>query len=185
MFNFFKKFFKLGDSGFVVPTESPSVVGSLTPITNESTTKVFLGEVKGASNLELAMTVRSVFVMDQIIISDEFKDEVLKSLFTSTNGLTNQQIYNTLTDEPIIMNVTFFTGSFVQNRVYKTVGLDNGSGIVYANRFFVQNVMTLTSLMMHEFAHQKGFHHKSASEKTSVPYMMNTIFDAVYKKVIK
>lgn len=182
MISLFKKLFK-GSGSIVTPTTGEVTVSNPPDYSGIVTSKVKLGKVSGAINYEPAMIEKAVYYVDRVVVSDAFRDEVLKAQFTSTNNLNNEEIYHVLTDGIIVVNVTMFYGSFIQNKVYKTVGLDNGSGIVFANRYFVKTAFDMGSLILHEYAHQKGFHHESAAEKSSVPYTMNAIFSTVFPKV--
>ncbi len=158
----------------VQPVEAPEINGI---------PGFYLGKVKGAYPNEIEIIKSAVQLVAEVVRSDHFYKQVIAAKFTSTNGKSNLEIYQAFTTRAITVNVAMFTGSFMQNRVYHTVGYDNDDEFVHANRYFVQDANTLGSLIIHEVAHSLGFHHESASESTSVPYSMNKIFESTQIKL--
>jgi hypothetical protein len=129
---------------------------------------------------EYELTKKAVQVLNKGCKLAKFKALVLQAKFTETNGLTNQQIYNKLMEHVNLVKVSFFNGSFRQNYIWKTVGLDVGDGVVYVNRHFVTNEKALASLILHETCHKLGFSHLIKGGKyTSIPYTCNRIIEEV------
>jgi hypothetical protein len=125
---------------------------------------------------EYDLTKKAVEVLNKGCKLAKFKALVLEAKFTETNGLTNDEIYNKLSEHVNLVKVSFFNGSFRQNYIWKTVGLDVGDGVVYVNRHFVTNEKALASLILHETCHKLGFSHFHY-KPTSVPYVMNDIIE--------
>jgi hypothetical protein len=186
IFNWFKR--KLGFGAVVsipkVPTTEPTieVAAPTNPLGSVATSKVILGNVQGIIAGEYKMIAEAVELANKVLSSQEFKDEVLKTRFTSTEGMTNADIFKKMTEQAIV-NVTMFYGSYMQNFVWKTQGYEQGDGVVYANRYFITKAHEMASLIIHEVSHQKGFHHVHAGEYTSVPYRMNEIFETVSEQI--
>ncbi len=140
---------------------------------------VELGEVKNATSEEVQMVRDAAALVERVVSSAEFRARVLDFAFTSTGSQSNAQIYERLTSGTMMIRVTMFTGSWIENHVWHTQGRDIGDGVVYANRYFIDDAHAMGSLILHEYAHQRGYHHESASESSSVPYAMNEIFESV------
>ncbi|APR87972.1 hypothetical protein A7982_13321 [Minicystis rosea] len=81
-------------------------------------------------------------------------------------------------DMPSI-KIHLFKGNNWENKVYRTVGRDVApyDPTVEMNTYFVHSARMVADNLLHEAAHVRGYHHKNAHEWTSVPYMMNTIFE--------
>ena len=75
-----------------------------------------------------------------------------------------------------------FDGSYMQNYVYRTVGYDIGDGTVYMNRHFVDSSSIAASNILHEIAHELGFHHDQV-KATSIPYGLNNAWDLCSKEL--
>lgn len=143
-----------------------------------------LVEVVNASESEAHTAGRAVLLVERVVRHPSFKTMVMDAKFTSTGGKTNAEIYDIFTKSQVPVKVSMFTGTYMQNKVWKTVGFDDvNDDYVHANRYFVQDEDTLASLIIHEVAHALGFSHASASEYTSVPYQMNRICEAVIEKL--
>jgi hypothetical protein len=155
------------------------------PTPNEvvGTPGLYLGKIMNASPDEAEMIKRAVNICEAVIRADYFKELILNSNFTSADGRTNEQIYEDYTTKAIPVNVAMFTGNWWQNHKSHTWGYDNNDEYVHANRYFVQDAMSLGSLILHETAHYLGYHHESADDLTSVPYSMNGFFDEVTKRL--
>lgn len=159
------------------PTPFPSDTTS--PITDGKPI-MELGEIKGAINREDELIRDAIAYANHAMQTECFREMLLSAVLTETNGLDASQIYDLFTSKKVRINVTMFYGSYMQNYVYKTMGYDIGDGVVYANRFFVQDPATLGSLIIHEAqGHGQGFHHDGKKE-TSVPYTLNKIFEECY-----
>lgn len=167
------------------PVTLPAVV---TPVqtAHSSVPKITLGPVTNedgspATPAQMAMATKSVEEANELLRSESFRRKVLDGKFTETNGLTNSQIYDILVARPITIGIQFFYGSRMQNYVWKTMGIDKGDGIVYANTFYIDTPELLGSLYMHEGeGHGQNFHHYDIAE-TSVPYQFNDFFDSYFK----
>lgn len=184
--NWLKKLFNIG-TGSKVPQSNSSVdVPVKIPLgTDMSTPDITLGTITGATVNECKMIAQAVDYVRQVVSSSEFREAVIYAKFTNTNGLSNQQIYDLFTKTKLLVNVDMFDGSWKQNHVWHTMGYeDPNDDFVHANRYFIQDALTMGSLILHELSHEPlGFHHNSASDSSSVPYTMNRIFESVAEKL--
>ena len=174
------------------PAVVPVVTGATTTVTTTELTGAIttsdagfvLGQTEGLIVGELPMIMDAIKKVNTVVKSTVFRNEMIASRFTETEGLTNQEIYDKFTKSKITVNVSMFTGSWRQNHVYRTVGFDDeGDDFVHANRYFVDDSSTLASLILHEIAHSLGFSHSSSTDYTSVPYMMNSIYDTCAERL--
>lgn len=180
LFSFVSKIFsKRSDNEDDAPDAPASTPVTVNDPSNGKFVIVKQGLIDTNGTAESLMVQQASVYVCKVVNSSQFRDEVISAQFTSTNDLTNQQIYQALVTGDMLINVSLFDGSFKQNHIWKTMGLDDGDGVVYANRYFIDNPYDLASLIMHEFAHERGFHHDSPTEYSSVPYSMNSIFESV------
>lgn len=188
---FFRKLFGFNSVSVPVPVPQPEAPEPLptTPVVSDSSGvsangMVQIGDIISLNEQERQMCVGAIIIVRDILASAFFKEEILAASFTNTNGMTNLQIYNKYIYSKLIVNIHMFYGSWYQNHVARTIGYDTpGDEYVNANRYFVQDSVTLASLVMHETAHALGWSHASSTEYTSVPYMMNKISETVMKKL--
>lgn len=176
IWNFIKKLFGYGSPPVVVTIpELPEVIG---------TPGFYLGKIKGAYESEITMIKDAIHLLEKVVRSPYFEDEMMRAKFSRKNDKTNQDIFEMYTTRAFTVNVDIFSGSWAQNHWYKTVGYENGDGFVHVNRYFLTDYKMLASLIAHEIAHELSFSHTSASDSTSVPYFMNAIVERVTEKVI-
>lgn len=145
--------------------------------------KVSLGEITGASSKEIEMVKKATDYDNQVLQSECAKKAVMNASFTERNigdtkaQLSNPEIWDLLVKHPITFKVNIFTGSWWQNHISKTMGYDIGDGVVYMNRYYVDDAKTIGSLILHEAeGHGQGFHHYGVMA-TSIPYKWNDFFD--------
>lgn len=166
----------------VGPTPAP------TPISGQGSSKLpkmILGKITNASDQEIIMIKTAIMKANDYLATESFRASVLGAHFTEANGLSNEQIYSLLASKPIVIGVSMFDGTLKQNYFYKTMGLDRGDGVVYANRHFVEDAETMASLMIHEAeGHGQGFHHYNV-KSSSVPYQFNDFIDQWFKDQMK
>lgn len=122
-----------------------------------------------------AQAERAIKKLNDVLASDCFKNELSNRVFTENKNMTGGDIYKMMIEKsPLPARISVFNGTWKQNYIWKTMGIDNGSGIVYLNSYFLTNE-NMASTILHEIMHQLGFaHHKIKS--TSVPYQMNDIY---------
>lgn len=165
--------------------QSPSPAPSATPQANPQISlfpEIEMGEVLPKQSKWIELSKQAILKANEVLKSDCFKIKILNGKFTENNGLTNLKIYELLSSKKIKGNITFFYGTFYQNHIAKTVGIDKGTGVVFANSYYVGDSDTLASLILHEAeGHGQGFHHYGVKE-TSVPYSLNSIYDECAQK---
>jgi hypothetical protein len=123
--------------------------------------------------------------LNKVISTPEFKTSVLAMKCTEMNGMNDNSVYSLLVSKsPIKVDFSMFDGTWQQNHVYKTMGYEDDGypNTVFANRYFIEDVDTCASLILHETAHILGFHHYDVMA-TSVPYTFNDIYDAVATEI--
>lgn len=168
---------------FKAPTIKPApIVTAITPSPTPTTKKptdapiIGLGAITGASLDENAWITYAVQMANRVLSSDCFENQVNISKYTETNGLTNAQIYNVLTADPLTIKVDVFKGSWVDDYWNRKEGYELEPGTVHINRHFMSGPKFIASLILHEVAHVKGFTHYGV-KSTSVPYGQNEVWD--------
>lgn len=140
--------------------------------------EVAVANITGATDDELVMIADGVALANETMRTDCFKNEVLTASWTETNGLTQQQIWDLLCSGVVTVDVDMYTGSWIENHVYHTVGYEDEPGLVHMNRYFVDSAFMVADNIIHEAeGHSQGFHHYDVKE-TSVPYGLNYAFEA-------
>lgn len=132
-------------------------------------------------------------LIQQILMSEEFKNEILDARFTWTMGLSNLEIYEKIIQgaEKLSPKVDYemdvVLETFYADAV--TVGYTmTGSHKVFMNRKFLHRFTPaeVTSNIMHEWLHKLGFSHEvedSPSRRASVPYTVGYIVRNLAKKL--
>ena len=136
---------------------------------------------------------KAASMIQRILMSEEFKNEILDARFTWTMGLSNLEIYEKILKgaeklspkEDYEMDVVLET--FYADAV--TVGYTmTGSQKVFMNRKFLHRFTPaeVTSNIMHEWLHKLGFSHEvedSPSRRDSVPYAVGYIVRRLAKEL--
>lgn len=145
---------------------------------------------KNFTAAQLEKYVEAVEKTEQVLNSQEFHDELLKLKLTSTKGLSNQQIYEMIINgaevlDPIIDNeVDIFISMYYKNN--KVVGYTYSSvkETWLNSKFFKSSDSAdIACNLTHEWLHKLGFGHKSAKEKTSVPYAVGYLVERLVRKL--
>jgi hypothetical protein len=146
---------------------------------------ITLGDIQNATDDETTMCKTALGYLFRVLASDSFKTKVLAAQFTETNGQTNQQIYDAYTTTTIVINVSFFSGTLIQDKIEHTEGYECGDGYCHINRDFIRTAYETTSIMAHEIGHEPlGFSHIDPPEdQTSIPYLMNSIVEACMDEI--
>lgn len=140
---------------------------------------ISVGEIKGATMMEKLMIAEGVKLANKRVQSNCFRQWVLAAHYTENNNLSQAAILDLSVKTPSKVNVEFFTGSFKQNFVWKTVGYENDpyDGWVHMNRHFVKSAIDVGDNLIHEDrGHGLGFHHYGV-KATSDPYGMNYAYE--------
>lgn len=188
--NFFKRLFskKQIPASHTMPTTETPEPSPSTPVQSDDSGvpangNVQVGDIIALNETERQMCVGAIVLVRDILASKFFKEEVLAAKFSNTNGMTNEEIYQKYVTSKLVVSIHMFYGSYYQNHITHTMGYDTPDDeYVNANRFFVQDSVTLASLIMHELAHALGWSHPK-TEQDSIPYLMNRIAESVMKKL--
>ena len=136
------------------------------------------GRSRTPTEEEVGMASRGFEIANTVLLSDCFSSGVVASNMTHTKNQSSREVFQTLTRSPqLALKVTFYDGT----SKHGTIGWDdpgNDPNNVHMNGFFVKTAYLVADNLLHEAAHARGFIHKSSKEYTSVPYMMNHIFEA-------
>lgn len=158
--------------------DPPQAPEPITPVIIDAhpTPKVILGTVD-ATGSEIKKIKEGIELLNRAMSTASFKQKVLAAKFTETNDLSNQQIYDHLCANPITINVSVYTGSYVDNHFNHTIGYEDEPGTVHINRYFVFSAYEFADNIIHEAeGHSQGFSHYGVMA-TSVPYVLNDIFE--------
>jgi hypothetical protein len=179
MLTFLKRLFSFFRRSYAKPTEPTVPAPSTTP---ELYPKVVLGNVQ-AFNSEKQNIIQAVELLNKVLASETFHQKVLNREFTETEGLTNAQIYDKFREKAVVIDINVFTGSYVQNHVYRTVGYETVPGVVNINRYFVSTPYQFADNIIHEaIGHSTGFSHLGL-KSSSIPYQLNGIFEECVKEM--
>lgn len=161
-----------------------------TLIQNGNKLRIEVHAREGFTETELVTHQRACENLEEVINSEVFRQMVLSTHFTSTNGLSNQQILdriysgadniNTEPDGDIDVHVIMY---YKSNR---TVGYTYpGTHKTWVNRRFYGEVKDIANNLIHEYLHKVGFDHSSASEHTSVPYAIGLIIEVLIDRELE
>ena len=150
---------------------------------------------KGFSERELKKLSQATCVLQKIVSSPRFKEEILSREYKYTN-LTPLQIWETIekgieigtteADNEIDIDITIYNSGWFGRR---TVGYTYGYTLkTWINRrfFSIFSDESIAGNLLHEWLHNLGFGHpfKSTSDRhLSVPYQMNSIVKKLYKEI--
>lgn len=144
---------------------------------------ILIGTIKGAFNPEVQNIMAGVDMLNKVMASELFKKKVIETKFSETGGLSSREVYQKLCSKAVKIDVIVFTGNYMQNKIYKTVGFEVEEGTVNINRYFVSTPFEFASNIIHEAqGHSQGFRH-DGEKSTSVPYQLNDIFEACAKEM--
>jgi hypothetical protein len=123
-----------------------------------------------------------------ILASPRFKEELLKSKMTETNGMTSQQVYDCIMKADQLNPLDKLDVLDIQIVMYNArwsgvVGYTYFESLfVWVNRKFFGTPKYVASNLIHEPTHQLGFGH-GGKFSTSVPYTMNRIAEILYDEL--
>lgn len=125
-----------------------------------------------------------------VLNSQRFKNKFLETKLSSTEGLTNLQIYEKLmsgydefnkeVDRDIDVSVEmYYKNNKVVGYTYPTTHK------TFLNRKFFKSFDTadVACNLVHEYLHKVGFDHKSAKEHTSVPYAIGYLVEECIREL--
>lgn len=125
-----------------------------------------------------------------VLNSQRFKNKFLETKLSSTEGLTNLEIYEKLmsgydefnkeVDRDIDVSVEmYYKNNKVVGYTYPTTHK------TFLNRKFFKSFDTadVACNLVHEYLHKVGFDHKSAKEHTSVPYAIGYLVEECIREL--
>ena len=186
MFNCIKRLFSRSAPVILVPSpvqSTPEIIP--TPVVVSGVHNISIVDVKDATTTEMLTVGIASHYLDRILESNEFFRAVMAFKFNQNlvNGLSNKEIYDLYTKSVVAVKLQFFTGSWRQNHISKTEGFERDEfGYIKINRYFIQDAVSLVSLVLHEVGHGLNFTHPNL-EQDSVPYGFNYIVEDVAKKL--
>lgn len=123
-------------------------------------------------------------ILDTVLTSVNFAEEVRKAKFTSTKDTNEQILANLLTDRTVKLR-RYTTWKWWSKVVGYVTG--KGAATIHCNAKYwdVSTALENADFIVHEFSHIVGYTHASASDYKSVPYTMNRIVQTVYKEILQ
>ncbi len=130
-------------------------------------------------------------MLELVVNSWEFRQELLALALTSTGGMDNAKIYNLVINGAEILSPESDYEADISVHAYRKRG--SVVGYTYAstektflnlNFFRKYDYSQVASNLMHEWLHKLGFGHKSASEHTSVPYAVGYLAGRLVKHLM-
>ncbi len=125
-----------------------------------------------------------------VLNSERFKQKLLKLKLTSTEGLSNLEVYQKLisgydeinkeADKDIDVYVEmYYKNNKVVGYTYPTTKK------TFLNRKFFKNFDTadIACNLVHEYLHKVGFDHKSAKEHSSIPYSVGYLAEECIREL--
>jgi hypothetical protein len=165
--------------------------------------KVVGGNLTGfsKSSKEKEKVLQSYEIIEAVINSNEFKEKVInfqnsqgQRSYSSNRSMTNEQIYEFLMQGKELVGGENTLGemNFDVRRYYrgwsKVIGYTNpgkNNTISVNGRFYSRYSLTqVTSNLVHEWIHLKGFLHDSARDHDSVPYAIGYIAENLAEKYL-
>jgi hypothetical protein len=165
--------------------------------------KVVGGNLTGfpKNSKEKEKVLDSYSIIETVVNSNEFKERVINfksstgsRSYTSNRGMSNEQVYEFLMQGKELVGGENTLGemNFDVRRYYrgwsKVIGYTNpgkNNTININGRFYSRYTLTqITSNMVHEWIHLKGFLHDSARDHDSVPYAVGYIAEELAEKFV-
>jgi hypothetical protein len=173
-------------------------------LAQERKIKVALHNIEGYEANE-SFANKAAQLLEDVLNSDEFKLEVLKGKFKSTNGLSNQQLYDKIMtaheeegpgglDGVVDLRVRTLRidsdeSDWKKPCDNKTIGVDGaGTGITAICPQKLIKWVTdgrteyLAAHYAHEYMHMLDFHHSGGSKKKSFVYQIGDIVEDLAEK---
>ena len=170
----------------------------------EKKIKVTLHKIEGYGANEIFAS-QAAQLLEEVLNSDEFKSEVLKRKFNSTNGLSNQQLYDTIMtaheeagpggqDKVVDLMVRTLRTDSDESQWKKpcnkrTIGVDGaGTGFTAICPQKLAKWATdgraeyLAAHYAHEYMHILGFHHTEKPINESFVYRIGDIVEDLAKE---
>jgi hypothetical protein len=154
--------------------------------------KIFKVQVHFIKNLRGRLLYKindGIDLVETVLSSYEFHDEVMAAKFTENKGLTNKQIYDMIlsgadkfneeTDGDLDLFLTGYYKYFTS-----VIGYTFGyTAKTWINKKFlrIMRKWSLAGHIVHEYAHNLGFKHKKV-KRTSVPYQIGKIVARLAKQ---
>lgn len=131
-------------------------------------------------------------MLETVVNSWEFRQELLAASLTSTRGMSNSMIYNLIINGNEIISPIIDFEADISVHAYRKSGRvvgytypDTDKTWLNLNFFDKFNYAQVANNLFHEWLHKLGFDHRSASEKTSIPYAAGKIVETLAKKLMK
>lgn len=153
-------------------------------------TKIVLKNKKNFKRHEIKKYKKGLELLELVINSKDFKDEILRAKFTETQGMTNRQVYDyimsgrnlyfTEVDKEIEIHVSMYY-SF-----RRVIGYTKPSTWwTYLNRRMFRRMSAddIAGNAIHEYCHNLGFSHYKR-KRTSVPYQVGNIVSRIGYRVL-
>lgn len=130
-------------------------------------------------------------LLESVVNSWEFRQELLALELTSTAYMSNLQIYTLIMSGSEVLSPEVDNEADISIHAYFRIGTVIGYTYPSSEKTFVNlkffrkfDYSSVASNLFHEWLHKLGFSHKSAKEKTSVPYALGTLIETLVKHLM-
>lgn len=132
-------------------------------------------------------------MLETVVNSWEFRQELLSLAMTSTKGFTNAKIYNMIINGAEVLSPDIDNEADISVHAFRRWGRVVGYTMDHTHKtwlnlnFFDRKDFTYEAVatnLFHEWLHKLGFDHKSAKEHSSVPYAASKLVGNLVKHLM-
>lgn len=134
-------------------------------------------------------------LLETVVNSWEFRQELLGMKLTSTKGMSNAKIYELILNGSEVLSPEIDNEADISVHAYnehrikgKVIGYTlPDTETTWINLYFFDGFSydEIACNLFHEWLHKLGFTHTSANEKTSVPYALGYLIKRLVKDLMK
>lgn len=147
--------------------------------------------LKGFNDEQIEKHRTAQKMLETVVNSWEFRQELLALALSSTGGMTNAKIYNVIINGAEILSPEIDNEADIFVNAYKKRGAVVGYtyestektwlNLKFFNTF---NYSEIAGNLFHEWLHKLGFGHSSANEHSSVPYAVGYLVKKLVKHIM-
>lgn len=130
-------------------------------------------------------------MLETVVNSWEFRQELLSTHLTNTRGMSNGKIYETILNGAEVLSPEIDNEADIDVHSYRKWGRvigytlpDTSRTWLNLNFFDTYTYEKIAANLIHEWLHKLGFSHNSASERTSVPYAVGALVETLVKHLM-
>lgn len=148
-------------------------------------------ELLGFNAEQAAKHRTSQRMLETVVNSWEFRQELLSLVMTSTRGMTNAKIYNAIINGGETLSPEIDNEADISVQAYRKWGRVVGYTLETTNRTWLNlnffdgfSYAQIANNLFHEWLHKLGFDHVSANETSSVPYAVGSLVERLVKHLM-